>query len=120
MCRFDHWHSFDAGGLGPGDEQQQQQELAAALAAAEATNDRLRGIIGALRQEMEQLQAASEWARLQRGGVCDSSMKLRVCSVLGWCVGKKQLVECRVAGRLASRVVLIMLCLLQYKLGRRG
>jgi hypothetical protein len=49
-----------AGAQGPADDQQQQQELAAALAAAEATNDRLRAIIGALRQEMEELQAASE------------------------------------------------------------
>jgi hypothetical protein len=43
-------------------QQEQQQELAAALVAAEATNDRLRAIIAALRQEMEELQAASEWA----------------------------------------------------------
>jgi hypothetical protein len=42
-------------------QQEQQQELAAALVAAEATNDRLRAIIAALRQEMEELQAASKW-----------------------------------------------------------
>lgn len=38
----------------------QQAELAGALVAAEATNERLRAIIAALRKEMEDLQSAGE------------------------------------------------------------
>jgi hypothetical protein len=46
------------------DWQQQVQELASALVAAEATNQRQHAVIAALRQEMEDLQAAG------RGGAC--------------------------------------------------
>lgn len=46
----------------PGQQQQQQQvrELAAALVAAQATTERQRTVISALRREMEELQAAGE------------------------------------------------------------
>lgn len=41
-----------------GQQMQQMRELAAALAAAQATTERQRAVISALRQEMEELQAA--------------------------------------------------------------
>jgi hypothetical protein len=45
-------------GEGPRQQQQQMRELAAALVAAQATTERQRAVISALRQEMEELQAA--------------------------------------------------------------
>jgi hypothetical protein len=50
--------SQQQGQQGAGQQQQQMRELAAALVAAQATTERQRAVIGALRQEMEELQAA--------------------------------------------------------------
>jgi hypothetical protein len=49
-------------------QDQQVRELAAALVAAEAVGERQRAVIGALRQEMEELQAAGEVGPLEAWG----------------------------------------------------
>lgn len=70
-------------------EQQRLRELAAALIAAQATTERQRAVISALRQEMEELQAA--------GGVgCRRCQPSRTCLLLVCVVDNVLLLPCRV------------------------